>query len=223
MNPEAKVPVSAYLITFNNARSVEQALQSLTWADEIVVVDSFSTDATPEIARRYATRFEQRAWPGFRDQYQYAAGLCRHDWQIFVDADEVVPPELAAEIQEELRRNAARPEPEQVRGYYGHRRTYYLGRWILHGGWVPDFEIRLCHRGHARWAGDLHAKIHVDGKVAHLGHFYQHYTYANIAEQLATIDNYSGTAAADMDRNGRRFSLFICWGTRRRGFSATTF
>ena len=210
--PVGRSSVSAYMITFNNARTVEKALQSLAWADEIVVVDSFSTDETPAIAKRYASHFEQRRWPGFREQYQYAADRCTHDWLIFVDADEEIAPELAAEIAEELAANSSRPEHERVRGYFGHRRTFYLGRWIEHGGWVPDYELRLYDRTCGNWKGDLHAKIHVDGRVAHLRNIYRHYTYADIADQLNTIDRYSSTAAEDMRRNGRRFSWLHLFG-----------
>ncbi len=201
--------LSAYMITFNNARTVERALRSVrSWVDEIVVVDSFSTDETPEIAKKYADRFLQRQWPGFRDQYQFAADQCAADWLIFIDADEEVSPRLADEIQTELRRNAERPDSARIRGYYGHRRTWYLGRWIRHGGWIPDYEMRLYHRNHGRWEGGLHAKIEVHGKTAHLRHFYYHYTYAGISDQILTIDKYSTVAAGDMENAGRRFVLF---------------
>ncbi|MFT5128694.1 MAG: glycosyltransferase involved in cell wall biosynthesis, partial [Rhodothermales bacterium] len=90
--------LSVYMITFNNTRTVEATLKALQWADEIVVVDSFSTDGTLEITKKYATKVEQRPWPGFRDQYQYAADACSHEWLMFVDADEVIPEELAQEI-----------------------------------------------------------------------------------------------------------------------------
>ncbi|MBN1637218.1 MAG: glycosyltransferase family 2 protein, partial [Deltaproteobacteria bacterium] len=88
--------ISACMITYNNARTVEKALQSVSsWADEIIVVDSFSTDSTPEIAKRFSTKFEQRAWPGFRDQYNYCIEQAKNEWVIFLDADEEVSPELA--------------------------------------------------------------------------------------------------------------------------------
>ena len=203
------VPVSVYMITFNNARTVERALRSVAdWADEIVVVDSFSTDETPEIVRRYTTNFEQRKWPGFRDQYQYASERCRNDWVLFIDADEEISPALAREIREELSRNLSRPEPERIRGYECHRRTFFLGRWLMHGGWLPDHGIRLYDRRFGRWAGDLHAKVHVDGRVGVLRNLYYHYTYRDIADQIDTINRYSTTAAGDMENAGRRFSLF---------------
>jgi len=205
--PGHRPPVSAYMITYNNERTVESALRSLAWADEIVVVDSFSTDRTVEIARRYAGTFIQRAWPGFRDQYQFASGQCRHAWRVFADADEVVPPELAAEIQSELALNAARPESARVSGYYAQRRTCYLGRWIQHGGWVPDREIRVYDGARGAWKGGLHANVHIDGKVAEFRHVYQHYTYADIGDHLDTIDRYSTVAAREMFEAGRRFRL----------------
>jgi len=196
------------MITFNNERTVERALRSLHWVDEIVVVDSFSTDGTVDIVTRYANRFEQRTWPGFRDQYQYASDLCRHEWRLFIDADEEISTRLATEMQAELRRNVARSSDACIAGYHGHRRTFYLGRWIMHGGWIPDHEIRLYHRDKGSWKGDLHAKVHVDGPEAEFEHFYYHYTYANISDQIQTVDRYTTTAAEDMARNGKSFSWF---------------
>jgi len=202
------VPVSAYMICYNNARTVERALRSVAgWVDEIVVVDSFSKDGTADIARRYATRFEQHRWSGFRDQYQYAADLCSNEWILFVDDDEEISPELRDEVLAELPRNAALPADLQAQGYYGHRRTFYLGRWILHGGWASDYKIRLYRAGRGRWEGGLHANVHLDGRAEHLRQgFYFHYTYEDIADQIGTIDRYSATAAADLRASGRRFS-----------------
>lgn len=200
------IPISAYMLTFNNARTVELALKSLSFADEIVVVDSGSSDGTLDIVRRYAAKVIERPWPGFREQYQFAANQCSHEWVFFLDADEEVDPLLAEEIRRTLEANAARPEAEQVRGYHGHRRTFYLDRWILHGGWIPDYELRLYHRRFGTWKGDLHAKIHVAERHGHFRHFIYHYTYQNISDQLHTIDNYSTTAAEDMERAGKRFS-----------------
>ena len=199
--------LSVYMITFNNERTLEKSLKSLTWADEIVVVDSFSTDATMEIAGRYATKIEQRAWPGFRDQYQYAADACSHEWLMFVDADEVIPEELATEIQAELKANAEKPEAEQIAAWSCQRRTWYLDRWVEHGAWVPDRELRVYHRDRARWKGGLHAKLHAEGETAEFKGVYRHYTYADISDHLKTIDKYSTTAVDDMREAGKRFNL----------------
>lgn len=200
----AREKISVCMITFNNARTVEQSLASIKdWADEIIVVDSFSTDATPEIVRRYTDNFEQRTWPGFRDQYNYCIAKARNDWVVFIDADEVIPPELAAEIQARPRSDSARYD-----GYIAHRRTFYLGRWIMHGGWVPDYEIRLFRKSRGAFEGALHANVKVRGHVGELQHFYQHYNYRDIADQIDTINRYSETAAQDMLAEGRRFSAF---------------
>ena len=152
--------LSVYMITYNNERTVEKALQSVTWADEIVVVDSFSTDKTLEICRKFTDRVFQRTWPGFRDQYQYAADVTTHPWVMFVDADEEVSRELAKEIRKVVKENG-----DDVDGFIVYRQTYYLGRWIRHGGWYPDYEIRLYRRNKGRWEGGLHAKVVVGGKV----------------------------------------------------------
>ncbi len=203
---KARPPVSAYMITFNNERTLQKALASLSWADEIIIVDSFSTDRTLEIAARFTDKITQRKWPGFRDQYQFAADLCQHDWALFADADEELAPELIAEIAGELAENVKRAPEDRIAGYYAQRRTWYINRWIMHGDWVPDREIRLYDRRCGRWEGGLHANIHIQGPVAELKHYYLHYTYANISEHLSTIDNYSTTAALEMQQAGKGFS-----------------
>ncbi len=111
-------------------------------------------------------------------------------------------------MQSALRADALLPADQRVRGWEAPRRTLYLGRWHLHGGWVPDREIRLYDRERGRWEGGLHANIHVDGPVSMLHHYYYHYTYRNISDQLATIDRYSTTAAEEMIAAGKRHSLF---------------
>lgn len=197
------VPVSVYVLTYNNRRTIEQCLKSLWWADELIVVDSFSDDGSFELAKGFTDKVYQKEWAGHREQYQYAADLTKNEWIMFVDADEEVPPELVDEIQEELGRNHGDWD-----GYICHRRTSYLGRWIEHGGWYPDYEIRLYRRDKGEWVGDLHAKVAVEGKLKHLRHRYLHYTYHDISDQIQTIDRYSGTAAEDMIRTGVRFSMF---------------
>ena len=197
-----KIPVSVYVLTFNNRRTIEQCLKSLDWAEELVVVDSFSTDGTYEVCQQYTPKTCQRKWTGHRDQYQYAADLTAKSWTMFVDADEKIPPDLVEEIRDELKEGAP-----GIDAFFIYRRTYYLGRWIRYGGWYPDGEIRLYRREKGRWEGGLHAKISVDGKVKPLKGLYLHYTYRNISDQIQTIDKYSQIAAEDMVREGERFSL----------------
>ena len=194
--------LSVYMITYNNEETIERALKSVTWANEIVIVDSFSNDRTVEIGRKFTDKLFQRKWPGHRDQYQYAADLTTHEWIMFVDADEEVSPELTEEIREALGKKAG-----EVDGFFVYRRTFYLGRWIRYGGWYPDGEIRLYRRNKGRWEGGLHARVVVNGKVQPLKNLYHHYTYRDISDQIQTIDKYSTIAANDLVTSTRLFIL----------------
>ncbi len=198
-----KVPVSIYVLTSNNRRTIERCLKSLQWAQELVVVDSFSADGTYELCQQYTDKVYRQEWKGHRDQYQYAASLTTKDWIMFVDADEEIPPELAEEIRMELS-----GMPMAFDGFFVYRRTHYLGRWIRYGGWYPDGEIRLYRRDKGLWEGGLHAKVVVKGNVGTLKNQYLHYTYQDISDQIRTIDKYSQIAAADMVQKGKKFSLF---------------
>jgi glycosyltransferase involved in cell wall biosynthesis len=190
--------LSCYILTFNNGRTLETALNSVTFADEVVIVDSGSDDDTLAIARKYTDKILHRPWPGFREQYQYAQDQCTHEWVMFIDADEEVSPTLVEEIQTTLEKNAALPDGERVEGFHVHRRTFFIDRWIMHGGWVPDHEIRVYRKACASWKGGLHAKIHVDGNEAYFKAFLYHDTYADIKDQLRTLNNYSSSASADL-------------------------
>jgi glycosyltransferase involved in cell wall biosynthesis len=197
-----KIPVSVYVLTTNNRRTIERCLKSLSWAEELVIVDSFSQDGTYEICKQYTGKLFQKKWMGHRDQYQYAADLTTQDWIMFVDADEEISPELAEEIRTELSGKGKEPD-----GFFVYRRTYYLGRWIRYGGWYPDGEIRLYRREKGRWEGGLHAKLAVAGEIGILKNQYLHYTYRDISDQIQTIDRYSKTATKDMADRSKPFRL----------------
>ena len=141
------------LITRNAAAVLAPCLESLAFADEIVVVDSGSSDGTAEIAKRFGARLVQKEWLGFGRQKQYAVDQARHDWVLCLDADETVSPRLAASIQAEL---AAPVSPV----YRMPRRNRFLGRWLSHGEGYPDWSPRLFNRMNARWSDDLvHEKV----------------------------------------------------------------
>lgn len=194
--------LSVTVITRNEAADVGEALASATFADEIVVVDSRSTDETVAIARRYTDRVVVRDWNGYIDQKNYAASIASHDWILSLDADERVTPGLAAEITAVLA-----SEPREA-AFRMPRVTWHLGRWIRTTDWYPDFQLRLYDRRRARWSGRyVHEAVTVDGEVGRLRGELQHYAYRDIADHLETIDRYTTDAARQMHEAGRRAGL----------------
>lgn len=190
------------VITRNEAANLEAALASVAWADEIVVVDSESSDRTAAIARQHATRVEVRPWPGYSAQKNYAASIASHDWILSLDADERVTPSLASEIQSLLGSEPAH------RGYRIPRISYYLGRWIRGTDWYPDYQLRLYDRRAGEWnARRVHESVTLRGAPGRLSNDLQHYPYRDISDHLATIDRYTTLAAEQMRAEGRRPSL----------------
>jgi glycosyltransferase involved in cell wall biosynthesis len=191
--------VTVTVITRNEAANIGAALESVGWADELVVVDSESTDSTVDIARRYTERVIVRPWPGFVAQKNFAAQQATHDWILSLDADERVSPQLADSI-----RTILSGHPEAV-AYRMPRVTFHLGRWIRSTDWYPDYQLRLYDRRRARWAGHhVHESLDVDGPTARLRGEIQHYAYRDIAHHLQTMDRYSTLAALQMFEQGRR-------------------
>ncbi len=191
--------LSVVVITRNEAADIRAALESVHWADELVVVDSGSTDDTVRIARELADRVTAHAWAGYGAQKNHAAGLAAHDWILSLDADERVSPGLAREIRALLRAEPA------ARGYRVPRVTRYLGRWIRSTDWYPDLQLRLYDRRAARWNDRLvHESVAVDGPVGRLQGDLEHYAYRDVSHHLRTIDRYTTLAARQMHREGRR-------------------
>jgi glycosyltransferase involved in cell wall biosynthesis len=194
--------VTATLITRDEAANIDAALASVAWADEIVVVDSESADATREIAKRRGARVEVRPWPGYSAQKNYAASIASHDWILSLDADERVSPELAAEIRAML---ASEP---RSRGYRIPRVSRYLGQWIRGTDWYPDYQLRLYDRRAGEWNGrPVHESVALREPPGRLQHPLQHLPYRDISHHLATIDRYTTLAAEQMIAEGRRASL----------------
>lgn len=194
--------LSATLITLDEERNLARALETLDCADEIVVVDARSTDRTRDIAARYGARVIEHVWPGFAAQKNFAAEQAANDWILSIDADEALSEQLSAEI---LR---VKKEGPRAAGYRMPRRAQYLGRWIRHSGWYPDYKLRLYDRRRGRWTGDyVHESVRVDGPVEILHGDLLHYTCDSLGEHLRTLDRYTTLAAQELRVQGRRAGL----------------
>ncbi|HDH96448.1 MAG TPA: glycosyltransferase family 2 protein, partial [Proteobacteria bacterium] len=163
MEGSKKVGLSVVIIAYNEEANIERALASVAWADEIVVVDSGSTDRTVEICRRHGARVIERPWEGFIAQKNFALAQAENEWVLSIDADEEVSPRLAESIKSVLAGDG------RFDGYMVKRRVFYLGRWINHCGWYPDWRVRLVRKSKARWVGDqVHETLEVDGAVGRI-------------------------------------------------------
>ena len=192
--------LSGCVITRNEADRIEDCLASLDFCDELIVVDSGSTDRTREIAEGFGARVSQHPFGGFGAQKNRAVELAANDWVLCLDADERVTPELREEIT--VLRHAGFPDKV---GWSFPRLSNYLGTWVRRGTWYPDAQLRLYARRHAAWGGNPpHEKVLADGPVGQLTGDMQHYPYRTFDEHLATIDRYTTIMAKDMHERGRR-------------------
>jgi glycosyltransferase involved in cell wall biosynthesis len=191
--------VSACLITLNEEENLPRALASLAEiADEIVVVDSGSTDRTEEIARQNGAAFFFRAWTNYADQKNFAAECAMNDWIFSMDADE----ELSSPLQTSLLEWKKHTPVFSV--YEMARRTWYLGAWIRHSGWYPDFQRRLYRRDEAEFSGIVHESLRSAGKAGRLSGDLLHYTVRSFDEHEANVERYTTLAAQQMFTHGKR-------------------
>jgi glycosyltransferase involved in cell wall biosynthesis len=192
--------LSACIISFQEADRIGDCLRSLAFCDEIVVVDSGSTDGTADVARALGARVIVRDWPGFVAQKEFAVRAAAHDWVLCLDSDERLSATLRREI-EELR---ARGFPG-ASGWTMPRCTSYLGRWIRRGGWYPDRQLRLWDRRRGHWGGnDPHDRVELEGPVAALSGDILHDSYRSFADHLRTVDRYTTIMAEGLNARGRR-------------------
>lgn len=199
-----KMKISAVIITFNEEDRLPDALASLQGvADEIVVVDSFSTDRTPEIARQARAVFYQNHFEDYGQQKNIALQKAGYDWILNLDADERLSPELKKAISDLKEKGA----PETVAAYAIKRKAFYLGRWILHSGWYPDRKVRLFRKNGAVWQGRIHEGLKVSGTVAPLAGDILHYTYRDISDHVRRLNRYSDFQAEEIVRQKKKCLL----------------
>jgi glycosyltransferase involved in cell wall biosynthesis len=197
-------PISATIITCNEEKNIAAALQSLAWADEIIVVDNGSRDATLDICRGYTDKIFHRDWTGYSDQKNHAVESASHDWIFSLDADERVSSELQREIA------ALAGSGFQAKGYRIPRKSFFMGRWIRHGDWYPDYQLRLFDRRCGKWrGGQLHESVRIDGTPGMLKGDIHHYTYRSFTEYLEKLETYSTLAARDYRQKGRTAATWM--------------
>jgi glycosyltransferase involved in cell wall biosynthesis len=199
--------ITATIITFNEADNIQAACESVAWADEIVVVDSESTDSTREIASQCGARVIVNPWPGFSAQKQFAVDSASHDWIFSLDADERVSPELQQSIAA-----LSCKESMPADGYRVPRRAFYMGRWIRGGGWYPDYQLRFFNRNRAHWAERLiHESVSLNEgtRVETLAGDLLHYSMRDTEHHRQMIEErYAPLGARQMLRDGKRTSLW---------------
>lgn len=195
--------ISACIICFNEERKIRRCISSVNWCDEVVVLDSFSTDRTLDICREYTDRVYQQPWLGYVGQRNTVRGFAKHPWVLFLDSDEEVSPGLRDEILDALESS-----PGDIVGFEFPRQVYYLGKWIRHGEWYPDVKLRLFKKEFGRTEGEEpHDRVVVHGKVKRLKNPIWHYTYDDIMDQINTMNRFSTITAQQRSVKGFRFQL----------------
>jgi glycosyltransferase involved in cell wall biosynthesis len=192
--------VSILLPTFNSAATVRETLESVKWADEILIVDSFSTDHTLEICREYGARIIQHEYLNSARQKNWAAPQCKHEWVLQMDTDEILEAGSREEIEDALRCG------ETVDAFRLPRKNHVLGRWMRHAGIYPDYQTRLFRRDRGGWIErEVHAHVIVPGEVRNLNHHIMHFGMPNISKQLRNLDRYTRYEADELRKQGIRF------------------
>ena len=195
--------ISACIISYNEERNIAECLDSVSWCDEVVVVDAFSSDATAEIARQRGARVVQAEWCGNVAQKNRALDEATSDWVLSLDCDE--------RVTESLEQSIARVfgSESPAAGYYISRKLFYLGRWLEHGGWFPEWRLRLLRREAGRWVGtDPHDTVRVDGETARIlptgrgpdAAVLLHYSFRNLSHQLEVLDRYTEIQSGELHR-----------------------
>ena len=196
------VPLSVVIITLNEEKNIERALKSVRWAAEIIIYDSGSSDQTIEIAKKMGAKVTSGKWLGFGPTKIIATQLASFDWILSIDADEEVSSELAQEIKTKflnLNHELAFKIP---------RLSFFLGRWIRHGGWYPDYQVRLFNRKKSQWNSKVvHEKVEAISYLNFVSHI-NHYVFTDIAHQIQTNNKYSTLLAQQLFKEGLGFSWF---------------
>jgi glycosyltransferase involved in cell wall biosynthesis len=190
-------PISVVIITYNEERNIREALRSAKDADEIIVVDAFSTDRTVEICREYTDKVYQNEWCGYAGQKQFGINLAKNPWVFVLDADERFTESLWDELSRVSR------DDHVYNGYYVSRKNFFLGRLIRHGGWWPDYTLRFFRKDKGSMEErKVHEKVVVDGNTGYLKGHLEHYSYRTISDYLKKMEIYATLSAEELKAKG---------------------
>lgn len=204
--PPITVPLTVTMITLNERENITRAIESVKWANEIIVVDSGSTDGTVEIAKELGARVIHNPWPGYGKQKNFAQAAATHDWILNIDGDEMVPEETKHEIFKALADVAA--GKTSYKGFRFPRKNFYLGRWIAHGGWYPNYLVRLADKRHSAWSEPhVHEALEVRGEIGTLSNPLHNYSFPSIQDQVLTNLRFSKLGCEDLRNKGREASI----------------
>ena len=196
--------LSVIIICKNEEKNIRDCLESISWADEIIILDSGSTDNTLQICREFSEKVFSTDWPGFGIQKNRALQHATNPWVLSLDADERITPSLKSEIENTI----AAEKNSQNNGYYIPRSSRFCGKFMRHSGWYPDYVLRLFKRELARFSDDIvHEKVLCTGETGHLKHPIIHYTYDSLTQALDKANLYSDLGAEKLYNEGKRSSL----------------
>jgi glycosyltransferase involved in cell wall biosynthesis len=203
---QTKLPLTVTLISRNEATRIEAAIRSvLSFADEVIVVDSGSTDQTVQIAESLGAKVHVNDFKGFGEQKNFAQSLAKNNWILNIDADERVTPELSTELHAFFKS----PEISLVNGVYLPRKTWYLNRWVMHGGWYPNYLIRLSKKNASRWTEPaLHEALIVEGKTETFNQPLEHYSFPTQRSHIAKNMEYAARVSLGLKKKGKRVGFF---------------
>lgn len=198
--------ISVVIITKNEEKNIKSCLESVKWADEIIIVDSFSTDKTIEIAKKYTPKIFVRSFKDYSDQRNYANQQASEPWILTVDADERVTDDLRKEILEAINN-------VKYDAYWIPCLDYMFGKFIKHGGWYPQYHIRLYKKDKTKWVGKVHEKPYVEGKIGYLKNPILHYSHLKISDFLKKLNRYTSIEAQELYNAGYKPNLLrlIFW------------
>ncbi|RLC46307.1 MAG: glycosyltransferase family 2 protein [Candidatus Cloacimonadota bacterium] len=198
-----KNSLSVVIITKNEENNIKRCLQSVKWADEIVVVDTGSTDRTLEICEKYGCHIIETEWLGFGKTKQLGVNCAANDWILSIDADEEVTSELTEEIRQLLSKDNLK------NGYRIKRTSFYLKKWIRYSGWNRDYPLRLFNRKYGNFNENfVHESVRIRGKIGKIDKVLRHYTYPNLTTYIQKIEHYANLRAEEAVKKGKRASVF---------------